>query len=229
LRSEVERILSLDVDGSGFPAVGRRDRVIGRLQRRLPGLRPVLFVSPYEAGAWALISHRVRIVQAARLKARMSKAMGERVDIHGDIRHAFPAPGRLAALDDFPGLFGRKAEWLRGLADAALGGELDAARLRALAPEAAISQLKELPGIGDFSAELVLLRGVGVPDVLPKAEPRLRRAVALAYAREGEPSEEEVAELAERWRPYRTWVAVLLRAWLQEQTNEIGAHRTGRG
>src|SRR5580704_15597610 len=46
-----ERILSLDVDGSGFPAVGERDPVVGEAQRRYPGLRPVGFWSPYEAGA----------------------------------------------------------------------------------------------------------------------------------------------------------------------------------
>lgn len=47
---QVARVLSLDVDGTGFPAVGRRDPVVGRLQRRYPGLRPVTFWSPYEAG-----------------------------------------------------------------------------------------------------------------------------------------------------------------------------------
>jgi DNA-3-methyladenine glycosylase II len=68
VREQVARILSLDVDGSGFPEVGRRDPVVGGLQRRWPGLRPVGFFSPYEAAAWALIGHRTRIVQAARIK-----------------------------------------------------------------------------------------------------------------------------------------------------------------
>jgi DNA-3-methyladenine glycosylase II len=51
VRDQVARILSLDVDGSGFPAVGRRDPVVGGLQARWPGLRPVGFFSPYEAAA----------------------------------------------------------------------------------------------------------------------------------------------------------------------------------
>ena len=45
VRPQVERILSLDVDGSGFPAVGERDPVVGEVQRRYPGLRPVGFWS----------------------------------------------------------------------------------------------------------------------------------------------------------------------------------------
>ena len=59
VREQVGRILSLDIDGSGFTEVGRQDPVVGRLQVRYPGLRPVLFYSPYEAAAWALVSHRI--------------------------------------------------------------------------------------------------------------------------------------------------------------------------
>src|SRR6202046_4333572 len=70
VRAQVERILSLDVDGSGFPAVGERDPVVGRLQQRFPGLRPVGFWSPYEAAAWTIIGHRIRIRQGAAIKGR---------------------------------------------------------------------------------------------------------------------------------------------------------------
>lgn len=226
VRAEAERILSLDVDGTGFAAVGERDAVVvAGLQRRLAGLRPVLFLSPYEAGAWALIGHRVRIVQAARVKARMAEELGRAVDIHGDVRFAFPAPAALTGLEGFPGLFGRKAEWLAALAVAAQDGLLDSARLRALAPAQALAELTQLPGIGPFSAELILLRGAGEPDHLPSAEPRLRRAVALAYGLAEQPSQGELEEQAEGWRPYRTWVSVLLRSFLEQETAEVtGTH-----
>jgi DNA-3-methyladenine glycosylase II len=219
--AEAQRILSLDHEGTGFAGVGERDPVVGRLQARFAGLRPVLFLSPYEAAAWALIGHRIRIVQAAGVKARMAAELGDAVDIHGDVRHAFPPPGRLAGLEAFRGLFGRKAEWLRALGEAAATGVLDAAHLRSLPPQRALAELQDLPGIGPFSAELILLRGAGEADHLPAAEPRLRRAVALAYGDEDEPTQAEVAKRAERWRPYRTWVAVLLRAALEEDTEEI--------
>ena len=227
VRAQVARILSLDVDGSGFPDVGRRDPVIGALQDRRPGLRPVGFFSPYEAAAWSLVSHRIRIVQAARVKQRMAAELGPAVDIHGDRRHAFPGPARLAELDTFPGLFGRKAEWLRSLGEATMAGRLDAARLRALPREEALAELKRLPGIGDFSAELILLRGAGEPDHIPLHEPRLCRGAALAYGLDDPPDRDWLAERAEAWRPYRTWVALLLRAHLEEQTGEI-AGRTRR-
>jgi DNA-3-methyladenine glycosylase II len=50
---QVLRILSLDHSGAPWAGVAARDPVIGRLQGQYPGLRPVLFHSPYEAAAWA--------------------------------------------------------------------------------------------------------------------------------------------------------------------------------
>jgi DNA-3-methyladenine glycosylase II len=229
VRVQVARILSLDVDGSGFCAVGERDPVVAGLQRRYPGLRPVGFWSPYEAAAWAIISARIRIGQAAAIKARMARELGESVSFGGRALSAFPAPPRLASLDGFPGLAGRKPEWLRSLAVAALDGRLDAARLRALPAEEALAQLKELPGIGDFSAELVLLRGAGAPDEIPRHESRLARAVALAYDRPGPPSADEIARISDRWKPYRTWVTLLLRTYLEDETGEIAGRRPRGG
>ncbi len=223
VRAQVARILSLDVDGSDFPAVGLRDPVIGHLQARYPGLRPVLFYSPYEAAAWALIGQRIRITQATRIKARLTEELGLAVTVYGERLQAFPGPARLATLDAFPGLTGQKVERLRALGVAAADGALDTAVLRALPPEDALARLKELPGIGDFSAQLILLRGAGEPDYLPTAEPRLGRAVARAYGLEGLPSATDLIRLAAAWRPYRTWATFLLRTMLEDETHEIAS------
>jgi len=224
-REQAARILSLDVDGTGFPEVGRRDPVVGGLQARWPGLRPVGFFSPYEAAAWALIGHRIRIVQAARVKERMAAELGQAVDVHGDVRHAFPAPARLAVLDGFPGLFAGKVENPRSLGEAAAVGRLDGERLRALPRAEALAELKRLPGIGDFSAELVLLRGAADPDHLPLHEPRLCRGAALAYGLDEPPDRAWLEERSQAWRPYRTWVVLLLRVLLEADTGEIGGTR----
>ncbi len=221
VRRQVARILSLDVDGRGFPGVARRDPVVEKLQRRYPSLRPVCFYSPYEAAAWAIIGHRVRIVQAAKVKARMVGELGPEVSVGDATQHAFPGPSRLADLELFPGLTRTKIERLRHLARAAGEGGLEADLLRSLPIEEAASRLRELPGIGPFSAELILLRGTGQPDYLPTHEPRLARAAAQAYGLEETPDNEELEKISESWRPYRTWVALHLRAALEEETGEI--------
>jgi DNA-3-methyladenine glycosylase II len=225
VRAQVERILSLDVDGSGFPAVGARDPVVAGLQRRYPGLRPVGFWSPYEAAAWTIIGHRIRMSQAAAIKARMAEQLGEPVTFGDRVVHAFPSPARLAGMDSFPGLAGRKPEWLRSVARAALDGQLDTARLRGLPRETALKDLKTLPGIGDFSSGLILLRGAGDPDAVAYHEPRLALAVRDAYGLPGPATAAQLTEISEAWRPYRTWVTLLLR--IQQAIPAAGELRWG--
>lgn len=211
LRDQVARMLSLDVDATGFAALGEADPVVGRLQRHFAGLRPTGFWSPYEAGVWALLSHRIRMAQALSLKAALTERLGARVEIDGVPLRAFPAPVVLAALDSFPGLPAVKVERLRALGAAAAEGTLDGARLREMDIEEALAALMALPGVGPFSAGLILVRGASHPDVFPPAEPRLHAAMRSAYDRP-EASVDELAAIAEAWRPYRSWVSVLFRA-----------------
>ena len=208
---QIARILSLDHDGEGFAAVGARDSVVGRLQRAHPGLRPVLFSSPYEAAAWAVISARQRVPQAVRVRERLEAAAGEPVDVQGEVMPTFPTPRRLLDVSAVPGLSEQQLERLHAVARAALEGRLDPARLRALAPEEALAELRTLPGIGPFYAGLVLVRATGVADVLPPDEPRVRAAAARAYGLREPPEGEAWERLAQPWRPFRTWVCLLLR------------------
>ena len=226
-KSQVLRILSLDVDGTGFADVGRSDPIVGGLQERFPGLRPVNFYSWYEAAAWAIIGQRTRMSQAAALKERMSQQLGLGVTVNGVRRHAFPAPRVLQELTEFPGLPSTKVEWLRHLADVARRGTIDSALLRSMPREEALEALEELPGIGPFSAELILLRGAGEPDHVPSREPRLVSALQRAYVLPAPPSADEVEAIADGWAPYRTWVSLLLRVMRDEDSLEpVGADST---
>src|SRR6266511_2699960 len=135
------------------------------------------------------------------------------------------AAGHLLVALRGAGLDGRKVEWLRGVAEAALDGRLDAARLRAMPRERALTELRTLPGIGPCAAELTLLRGAGDPDHFPGNEPRMQRAMVRAYGLEAQPTPERLRAIAERWQPYRTWVSLLLRTALEDATHEISGQR----
>lgn len=212
LRAQVERVLSLDVDGTGYEQVGERDPVVGELMGTKPGLRPVLYPTPYEAATWAVLSARVRGAQALALRRRLMEAHGEPVEVEGETLPTFPAPAKLLALSELGGLPAQKLERLQGVARAALDGTLDASALRAMEPEAALEQLRGIHGIGPFFAELILLRGTGFPDVMPLAAPRIRAEVASAYRLADKPDDTRLLEIAEPWRPFRSWVCLLLRA-----------------
>lgn len=186
--------------------MGDRDPVIADAQTRLPGLRPCGFHSPYEAAAWAVLSQRMRTTQAAKLRQQL-------VAEHGD-DGAFPAPDRLRRLHlDLPG---RKAEYLRSVADAAMDGQLDGATLHDTDPDTAVRDLRSIKGIGGFAAELIVLRGANTPDALPRNERRLDAEIADRYG-----ADRALDDVAEAWRPYRTWATVHLRALREQRTHEI--------
>ncbi|MGI8780475.1 MAG: DNA-3-methyladenine glycosylase family protein [Solirubrobacteraceae bacterium] len=223
---QLARLLSVDVDGTAFPDVARRDPVVAALQARYPGLRPVGFWSPYEAACWAILSHRVRIVQAAAVKQQIAERHGEQADVDGERIAAFPSPRVLRDLTGIDRVSERKLAWLRQVADAALDGRLDGARLRGLEPDVALADLQALPGIGPFSAELILLRGAAHPDLFPSHERRLHDEMTRAYELT-DPSLQQLRAIAEHWRPYRTWVALLLRTRREDVTHEIAAGSRG--
>lgn len=212
IAAQVARALSLDHDGRGFAAVGARDAVVGRLQRLAPGLRPPLFYSPYEAAAWAVLSARRPATQMAQVRQALSEAHGARLELAGQSLAAFPTPERLLTVGEFPGLSTEKIKRLHGVARAALAGSLDADRLKAAGPEEALAAVRQLTGIGPFYGELIVVRGTGFADVLPRHEPKALELIRQLYGLESTPTVAQVDALAEPWRPFRTWATVLIRA-----------------
>ena len=222
---QVARTFSLDHDGRGWDDVGRRDAVIGRLQAEFDHLRPVCFYSPYEAAVQAVIAQRITMQIAARIKLALAERLGAEVDLGGQHLHAFPVPQRLVDLEEVPGLPAEKVVRLRGVAEAALDGRLDATRLRAQPFDEALTTLRTIRGIGEWSSQHVLLRGAGVADAIPLADPRTRVAVRAAYDLPEEPSDDQLTAIADAWRPFRMWGFVLVRLWHGRTSG--GSHRQG--
>jgi DNA-3-methyladenine glycosylase II len=208
--AQVARVVSLDHDGEEFARVGDRDPILGALQAQHHGQRPVLFPSPYEGAAWSVISARRPASVAARVRAALSQQFGQPFELAGEAVHAFPQPCALAELDSFAGLDATKARRLRGVAEAA--AQLDAGHLQALGPERSFEHLQQLEGIGPFYAGLIVLRATGFADaVLLTAEPKVLRHTAELYGLPEPPTLERFIELADHWRPFRTWATVLIR------------------
>jgi DNA-3-methyladenine glycosylase II len=123
------------------------------------------------------------------------------------------------------GLTEKKIGYLRALGQTAAETDLlHGATIRSNGPVASIQALRALPGVGPFTADGIVLRGAGAPDVLTLNEPRLAWAVQRAYELDETPTDDELTAISEAWKPFRTWVTVLLRVALEDDTHEI---RTG--
>jgi len=219
------RSLSLDHDGSGWPAVGERDPVVGRLQREHAFLRPVCFYSAYEAVTSFVIGQRISRRQSAVIKRDVSERLGDQPTIAGAEIPAFPRPARLLELREAKGLNDEKIRRLHGLARAALDGRLDTERLRSMGPDEALAALRELPGVGPFTADAVLYRGCGVVDGIPASDELGQSVIRDLYGMDAL-APADIERITDAWRPYRMWAVVLLRmGWTRAQGEGVSYRR----
>jgi DNA-3-methyladenine glycosylase II len=223
-RDQFARVLSLDVDASSLEDAVAGDDIAADLVRRERGLRPVCYGSPYEAAAWAVLSQRVQMRQAARMRRRMCEELGTTVHVDDVRMPAFPGPERLLVTPSVQGLPQVKVDRLHAIAEAALDGRLDAARLRAAGPQQALAELRRLPGIGPFGADLTLIRGAGEPDHFSRTERRLHAAMARAYGADVA-DVDALATIAATWSPFRSWIGFLFRS---RASDDDGSSRAGR-
>ncbi len=208
--AQVARVFSLDMDGSGYPELARRDVALAPVMAALPGLRPVCFTSPYETAAWAILSARISMAQAARVQDRLIADLGVRLRVAGADVWSFPTPERLLELRELPGTAPEKVVRLHSVARAALDGILDPARLRVLGDEAGPASLRTIRGIGPFWSSGIYLRGCGIADVFPD-EPLAIAALGHLHGLGDRPDPAAVRRLTDAYAPYRMWVCFLLR------------------
>jgi DNA-3-methyladenine glycosylase II len=128
-------------------------------------------------------------------------------------------PGDLRAA----GLSWRKVNTLRDLAERLTDGRLDMERLIKLPDDDFITELTAVPGIGPWTAQGALLVALRREDVVLPGDLALRKAVRSAYHLDHLPSQEEVLEIAEKWRPFRSLATSYLFAAALEPTTSTNA------
>ena len=102
------------------------------------------------------------------------------------------------------GFSGRKGATLRALAERFVDGRLSDAALAGMTDDEVEAALTEVPGIGPWSAHGFLLVALDRPDVFLSGDLALRRAIQRLYGLDHVPTEDELVEISDRWRPYRS-------------------------
>ena len=119
-----------------------------------------------------------------------------------------PSPAELLASDPQvlrdSGFSARKGQTLRSLAERFVDGHLSDEALSRLSDDEVEATLTEVPGIGPWTARGFLLVALDRPDVFLSGDLALRRAIQRAYGFERMPTDDKVAEVSDRWRPYRS-------------------------
>jgi len=150
-----------------------------------------------------IVGQQVSVAAARSMWAKLEAGYGSPPEL-GKILKATDEELRVA------GLSRQKASYARSLADLVLSGALDLDNLP-VDDEEAIELLTRIKGIGRWSAEIYLLFAEGRTDVWPAGDLAVQIEIGKLLGLEGKPSEKQLRDLAEAWRPHRGAVAVL--AW----------------
>ena len=200
--------LGAALDVRPFYRAFRGDALLGDALRHARGLRIAGSASLWEALVTAVLAQQVNLHFAYDIRRELTLAFGRRARFGKVTYFAFPEPSRVAreseaALRKFR-LSATKAGALVRLADAFASGALSEPEIATLPDEEAIARLTAFKGVGRWTAEIGLLRGLGRADVFPGADLGVVKYVAMQLvghrARVTEPL---MRKFAERWRPYR--------------------------
>jgi 3-methyladenine DNA glycosylase/8-oxoguanine DNA glycosylase len=209
----VRRLLGLDVDLAEALRLAAADPWLGAIVPSVRGLRPPRFASLFETFAMTIPFQQVSLEAGQsyvnRLVARFGRSRGA--------VWLFPTPEMIAdaSIDDLRavGLSVAKAKTLRHVACLILAGALSEAEIERLPTDEALRLLDDLPGIGPWTAGVILLRGFGRLDVFPPGDVGARRTLGRLLGRTSPIGDAEETQVLERLGPYRGLVYFVGLAW----------------
>jgi len=180
------------------------DPVLARLIDGRPDFDPRAWLAElppmdlFSALVFQVAGQQLSVQATRRTLARIGDLFGGKLPDPAGLVRADPADLRQA------GLSWRKIATLRDVAGRLIDGRLDAEALGRLGDEQIIARLTEVPGIGPWTAQGVLIIALDREDVVLPGDLALRKAVRTAYGLDHLPSQDEVLAIAESWRPYRS-------------------------
>ncbi|HEU0114074.1 MAG TPA: hypothetical protein VFQ80_05335, partial [Thermomicrobiales bacterium] len=216
-------ILGLDAPPAPTEWLAAIEPRFGPVASALRGFRSPCFPTLFETGASVVPFQQVSLDAGTAIVGRLVTRFGSTSAFGGGEAFAFPAPAAiaaapLAALREV-GLSRAKAAALQTLAERALAGELDAARFQALPTDQALASLQALPGIGPWSAGVMLLRGLRRMDVFPTGDVGAARNLPHLLGLDANWSPAEASAFAARFGDKRGYLYFL----------GLGGHLLARG
>ncbi len=180
------------------------DPVLARLIDERPDFRPRAWMDelpPLDAFAtliFQVVGQQLSVAATRTIVSRIEERFGGRLPTPAELLAADPQVLRSA------GLSARKGATLRALAERFVDGRLSDEGLAGMTDDEVEAALTEVPGIGPWSAHGFLLVALDRPDVFLTGDIALRRSIQRLYGFDHVPTPDELIELSDRWRPYRS-------------------------
>jgi DNA-3-methyladenine glycosylase II len=193
LEATVRLMLGLNLEPAPTEWLSQQEPAFEPISTALRGFRAPRFPTLFETACRVLPFQQLSLDAGTAIVARFVRRFGASTIVDGREWHAFPSPTTIAetsveAMRDV-GVSRPKAAALRSLAERALAGELEIERFQSLPTDDALKQLVALPGVGPWTAAVILLRGMGRMDVFPTGDAGAARSLPAMLG------------LADRWTP----------------------------
>jgi DNA-3-methyladenine glycosylase II len=206
------QILGLRANLTPFYAMAQHDRRLAPLVSRFRGVKPPRFPTVFEALVNAIACQQLSLTVGIELLNRVALQCGQTVEhassiqAASSIQPAFPRPEDLIELKAQRlrslGFSYSKARSMLALSGDILADRFDAGRLKDMPNANAVDSLTELRGVGRWTAEYVLLRGLGRIDVFPGDDVGARNRLAAWLGRDSPLDYDAVKQAVKRWHPY---------------------------
>ncbi len=205
IASRLRRVFDLDADTEAIARHLSRDRALAPTVRRQPGLRTPGGWDAFEIAVRAILGQQISVTAASGLAAKLVALCGQPIAIAGPaLTHAFPTAQQLAAADlRSLGMPAARRAALQSLARAAVAqpGLFDVANTL----EESIGRLRSVPGIGEWTAQYIALRGLHHPDAFPASDIGILRNAEQIFGTPFSPA--RLLARSEQWRPWRGYAA----------------------
>lgn len=207
-RMKVEEVigssLNLELELEAFYRDIKNDRIMSTIVDKLRGLRSPRTPTVFEALVSSIIEQQISLSVAHSMERKVVKAFGDALTVNGKVYYAFPTPERLAsvAIEQLRqcGLSSKKAEYIVGVAKSIVEGTLDLEGLEELQDTSAvIDRLLKIRGIGIWTAEMTVLRGMHRLEEMPADDIGLRRCIAHYYRSDQKLPADEARRIAKKW------------------------------
>ena len=209
--------LSLQDNLKEFYGIAKKDEFLKPAIKQFYGHKQEKFLTPFEIACWAVLNQRIPMNVARKMKENIVKKVGGQIKVNSVDYYSFPEPCSLAAVSaELPDLVPnkRKAEYVLSVAEAFC--KVDEQWLRTAPYDEVHDWLTDIKGIGDWSANFVMIRGLGRMEALSNIELRLALDVAKIYRGQDEPlSHEEVCALAEKYGKWTGYWAYYIRIYAE--------------
>jgi DNA-3-methyladenine glycosylase II len=206
IKGMLKRMLGLGIDLKPFYDLADTDAHLRLLTNRFLGVKPPRFPTLFEALANAIANQQLTLEVGIELLNRLANAYGVSAPSTSGPKNTFPEARVVAEVTvaDLRGLgfSASKAQSLIGLAGVVSSGGLDLDGLDVMSREDAIKNLQRLHGIGRWSAEYVLLRGLGRLEVFPGDDVGARNKLQRFLGLPAPPSYAEILAILAPWYPY---------------------------